>query len=328
MQSANDFLFVKKDVIEEKKSSGGIIISSVFHHKEEIMHKNICYATVVYGNENISFLKQGDRIVMNPQKGTYAALEYDDYTVIKKDQFLAKIDADGKFIVPPDSVMVKIKKEDTDSLYSKWIVRNDGTRVQLFTQPEPSSLLMRKSEIFVSIGEVIQVGGGIENVQEGDLALLDYTVDNFIDNVLYYDGEGNKFIAIDGNTTFHEETLIINADRKHPTETIVYKKGELNAASPLLGIIRGEKLIARNPYVFIEHEGNTVDKVSDVGILYSEKVEISERKILSVSDKSSIKYGMKDGQMIMVEEYNIFDVKTPTGIIQCIIDEDILIGMK
>lgn len=326
MQSTNDYLFVKKDVIEEKKSSGGIIISSLFHYSQEIMNRNICYATVVYDSENLPFLKKGDRIIMNPQKGTNAALEYKDYTVIKSDQFLAKIDSEGKFLVPPGSVMVKIKKVDTESLYSKWIIRNDGTKVQLFTQPEQNSVTMRKSDVFVSIGEVLQVGSTIEDVKEGDMALLDYTVDNFIDNVLYYDEEGNKYITIDGNTTFHENSLIVSADRNHPRETIVYKCGEINAESPLLGILRDDKLIARRPYVFIEHKTNTEEKVSKSGIMFSEKKDITERKILSVSKDSTTKFGMLNGQTIIVKENDIFDVRTPNGIIQCIMDEDIMIG--
>lgn len=323
MQSTNDYLFVKKDVIEEKKSAGGIIISSVFHHSQDIVHKNICYATVVYDNENIPFIGKGDRIIMNPQKGTNAALEYDDYTVIKKDQFLAKI-VGGKFIVNPDSIMIKINKSDNEALYSKWIVRNDGSKVQLFLRPEPESHSITRSAVFVSMGEVVQCGSNIEGVKEGDISLLDYTVDNFVDNVLYFDEDGNKYIVIEGSTSFHEEDYIIYADRTTPKDTIVYKKGDLNVPSPLLGVIRGEELIARAPYVFVEHQDSEVSKVSNAGIMFTEKLEIMEREILSVSERSSTKYGIGKGQKVLVKDMDIFDVKTPTGTIQCIMDCDVL----
>lgn len=326
MQSANNYLLIKMDVIEEKKSAGGIIISSAFHQMEELTKKNICFATVLYDNPNISYVKKGDRIVINPTKGNKASVNYEDFTVITKEQFLAKIDADGKFIVHPDGVMIKIKKSDTDALYSKWITKNDGTKVQLFLQAEPEQHDVARSSIFVSSGEVVQVGINVSGVEEGDTAILDYTVDNFVDNVLYYDDEENKYVVIDGTTTFHTEDFIVYANRKNPKDTLVYRRGDMDTVSPLLGMIRGEKLIARRPYVFLEHKSNVVDKTTQSGIVYSQTEDVIERKVLAVSEQSEKSFGVVQNETVVIFDKDVFNVKVSSNTIQCVMDEDILMG--
>lgn len=326
MEAVNNFLIVKKERIEEKRSTGGIIIDSLFHHSEELTQKNICYAEVIYDNENIPFLKAGDRIAVNPQKGTKAVIDYEDFSVILAEQYIAKIEKDGTFIVPPNSIMIKIRKEDKEALYSKLIIRNDGTKVRLFLQAEPDDEASNRSEIFVSIGEVTQAGENIKDVQPGDIAILDYTVDNMKDNVLYFDDEENKHLVIEAITTFHESDVWVYASRKHPRDTLVAAKNEQDITSPLLGVIRGDDLISRQPYIFLNHSNSVVDKISRFGISYSEKPELTEREILAVSDISTAKFGMKKGQTIIVKDVDIFDVQLSGRKIQAVLDVDIIMG--
>jgi co-chaperonin GroES (HSP10) len=332
MESAlNNFLVVQKEKIKEEKSSGGIIInvSNQFDFKDTFSKKNVCYAHVIHANPDISFLKVGDKIAMNPNKGTRAAMDFEEYTIITKDQFIAKIEKDGRFVVPPNCVMIKIKKEDTESLYSKWITRDDGTKAQLFIQPEPDKDSDKRSTIYVSFGEVVQTGENVNGVNEGDIAILDYTVDNDMDNILYFDEDKNKYIVIAGNTTFHDGDKWAYGNRINPRDTLVAKSGEMDIISPLLGMIRAGKLIARRPYVFINHEDTKVSRETISGIIYSEDQFVMKRNVLSVSEESTRSFGMKEGQNIVVEDFDIFDIKLPNkDFIQCILDRDILMGVN
>lgn len=329
MEAVNNFLVVKKEEIKEEISAGGIIlnVSSQFDFGDEFSGKNVCFAEIVYDNPNIPYLKKGDRICMNPLKGTRAAMDYEDYTIITKEQYIAKVDKDGRYIVPPDSLMIKMMREDRDALFSKWIVRNDGTKVQLFLQSEPEKSSDRSSSIYISSGEIVQVGSEVKGINEGDIAILDYTVDNFTDNILYFDDEGNKFIVVDATTTFHSGDHWVYASRNNPRDTLVSKKGDLDIISPVLGIVRNEELIARQPYVFINHLSNVVKKKSTFGITYEEEEEVMERTVLSVSEKSGIKYGIKDGQIIMAKDSDVFDIKIKDYFIQAILDQDVLLSI-
>lgn len=326
MKSINNYLLVKREEVEEKRSAGGIIIASAFHETEQFTKRNICTAKVMYDNPYIPFVKAGDRIALNPEKGNRVPIDYEHYTVITAEQFIAKIESDGKYIVPPDSIMVKMKKEDRDALFSRWVIKNDGTKVQLFLQSEPEEHSDQRSQVFVSIGEISQVGENIKDVEPGDTAILDYTVDNFLDNILYHDDEGNKYVVIDGITTYHQNDYWIYANRRNAKDTLVYSKNDMNITSPLLGVIRNEKLISRQPYVFLEHRSNVVERRSNSGIAYSETQEIVERKVLSVSSKSKNDYGLQQGQTILVRDADIFDVQLAKYKIQCILDSDVLMG--
>lgn len=331
MQSMNEFLVVKKEVIEEERSAGGIIlnISSVFDFQDKFSKKNVCKAEVIYANPSIPFLKSGERIVMNPNKGSKATMDWDEFTVITRDQYIAKIDKDGKYIVPPECIMIKIKEEDTQSLYTKWIVRNDGTKVQLFIQSEPDKNSTQRSKIFVSLAEVVQVGENVTGVEEQDIAILDYTVDNDLDNVLYYDEEKNKFIVVQATTILHKFDQWAYATRQSPRDVLVAKIGDIETFSPVLGLIRGDKLIARFPYVFLNHESTKVDKISESGILYTEEQQILERKVLSVSKESELRHSIiKEGKTVIVQDIDVFSVQLKDSKIDCIIDSEIMASIK
>lgn len=331
MQSINNFLLVKKEIKKEERSEGGIILTipSAFDFGEQFEKRNIIHAEVMYANPKFPFLQAGDRIVLNPNKGQRVPVDYEDFTAILSDQVLAKIDSAGNYFVHPDKVMIKIKKEDSESLYAKWITRNDGSKVQLFIQPEPEQHAANRSQIFVSLGEIMQVGekvvGQQTYVAPGDIAILDYTVDNFTDNILFYDDDGNKIIVIDGNTTYHENDEWVYASRRHPKDTLVARKGDMITVSPLLGVIRSDiYLIAIQPYVFLEHLPSVVEKVSQSGIMYSEKENIIERKVLSVSLPSRWDLMIDQGHTVVVKDVDVFDVKLKDGKIQCVLEQDIL----
>src|SRR6185312_4119652 len=328
MQTINDYLVVKKEVIEEQRSSGGIItnVSSVFDFKDKFSKKNTVKAEVVFDNESIPFLKKGERVVLNPDKGADTTMEWDELTVIKSDQFIAKIDKDGKYIVHPDCVIVKINKIDRDSLFSKWITRDDGEKVQLFIQPEPDKDSVQRSKIYVSYAEVIQIGTNVIGINEGDVSILDYTTDNDIDNVLYFDDEKNKYLVVAGTTILHKEDEWAYATRENQRDVKVSRIGDIQTFSPIVGLLRKDKLIARFPYVFINHESNVVEKVSQFGILYTEEQYILEREVLAVSDESKKRYGIKENQIVLVDDYDIFSIQLKDGKIDCVMDYDILMG--
>lgn len=329
MEATNDFIVVRKEAAKEQRSNGGIIlnISDQFDFRDEFSKKNVIKCEVVYDNPSIPFLKVGDKILVNPQKGTKAIMDWDELNFITKDQYIAKIEKDGTYVVPPDCVMVKISAEDREKLYTKWIVRNDGSKVQLFIQSELDKNSIQRSKLFVNIAEVVQIGSDVTGIEIGDIAILDYTIDNDVDNVLYFDDDKNKFIVIAGTTILHQYDEWAYATRQSPRDVKVSAKGDIQTVSPILGLLRKDKLIARFPYVFLNHRPTTVKKESAlVGIVYEEHEYILERIILAVSSESEKRYGMKEGQKVLLQDPDMFDVSLKEGKIQCVLDSDVMIG--
>ena len=329
MQASNDYIVVRKEATEEKRSSGGIIlnVSDLFDFKDEFSKKNVIKCEVVYDNPSIPYIKAGDRILVNPQKGTKAVMDWDELNFITKDQYIAKIEKDGTYIVPPDCVMVKINVEDREALYTRWIVRNDGSKIQLFIQPDYSKDTTQRSKIFVNVGEIMQIGADVNGIEIGDVAILDYTIDNDIDNVLYFDEHKNKYVVVQAETVLHQYDEWAYATRNSPRDQKVSASGDIKTISPILGLLRNNILIARFPYVFLEHKNTLVRKESAlVGIVYEEHEYILERKVLSVSDKSRKKYGIRENQMVILQDPDMFDVQLKESKIQAIMDSDIMIG--
>lgn len=329
MEATNEYIVVKKEKIEEKRSNGGLIlnVSDQFDFGDKFSKRNVIKCEVVYDNPDIPYVKAGDRILINPQKGSKVMMDWDELNFITKDQYIAKIEKDGTYIVPPDCVMVKIKKEDRDALYSKWIVRNDGTKVQLFIQPDYSNDTTQRSKVFVNTGEIVQIGSNVSGIEIGDTAILDYTIDNDIDNVLYFDDDKNKYVVVTGTTVLHQYDEWAYATRNSPRDVRVASKGDIKIVSPILGLLRGEKLIARFPYVFLEHLPTIVRKESKLsGIVYEEHEDILERTILSVSEESQKRFGMKNNQKVILQDMDVFTVKLNDGQIDCVLDNDVMFG--
>lgn len=343
MQALNNFIILKKEQIEEKKTESGIVIYSEQFEKQEFTGRNIEYFRVVSANKKEKFLQTGDKVIINPEIGFDLDLEGQKCRVILMHQYLAKVDEDGNMIVPPRKVMVRIKKEDRESLFSKWIVKDDGQKVQLFiTVDAEDKSDERRSSLFVSMGVIEGMGSEVTGIEIGDTALLDYLTDNSDDNIVQFDKNGDKLIIIDAITTFHDKDEWTYANRekvydqkknqwfpKNNRDRLVYKKGDMDEVSPLLGVISGDKLMSRQPYAFIEHLSNEISKVSSAGLLYTEKQQVFRRKLLSADSESIKKYNLNLDEEVLVKDEDVFDVKLENGqTVQCIMDSDILIAYK
>lgn len=224
-----------------------------------------------------------------------------------------------------DKVIVRITKEMRETIYTKEIVRNDGTKVKLWkTVPAKDEIDERISALFVQTAIVEAAGKEIDWIKVGDIAIVDYNLCNSKDKFFMKDNEDTLF-WFNANTTYHKQDEIVYQNRKTKRDQIVNSKGDYDSLSLLLGVIRDNELIANSPYVFLEHESTVVSKVSNTGILYQEKQKMLSRKVLAISKDSEMRYGIKKGDEVLVDDFDIFTVKlTDDHIIDCVNDRDIV----
>ncbi len=240
-----------------------------------------------------------------------------------------------------NKVLVRITKDNRDSIFTKEITRDDGSKVKLFLTVDAKDDEDRKSELFVQTGIIEAVGTGeydedgtfieVGDVRVGDIAIVDYQVCNMKDNIYSKDDNGDVVYWIIATTTIHNKDLIAYANRKktdgkrtHISDRAVYKKGDYNDLSMLLGIIRDDKLIPRTPYVFLEHQSITVGKTTKHGIYYEEKNKILKRRILSLSDESANNYSIEEEDNILINNSDVFNVKYYNKTIDVCHDRDIM----
>ena len=98
-------------------------------------------------------------------------------------------------------------------------------------------------------------------------------------------------------------------NRRNKRDEIVWLAGDYDQLSGLLGVIRGNEIIANAPYIFFKHESNIRTMVSKKGMMYDAAEKIIEREVLAISKESSEKYGVKVGDIVTLDDYDLFDVK-------------------
>jgi hypothetical protein len=190
-----------------------------------------------------------------------------------------------KFTVAPDRVLIKIMKEQRDRLFSKLITNHEGKQVELFFATPAEENEDRRFEQSVHWGTVIAVGSAVSGMKVGDAAILDYLVDASDKDEAGYD-KGDKLLSVKALTTYHTSDL-----RTSDGKRFIHNNGDFDQISPILGMIREDKVIAREPYVIFLHTPSVIKRIEGVGISLEEKPTFLKREVLAVHDGAPYKAG-------------------------------------
>lgn len=222
-------------------------------------------------------------------------------------------------------VIIKIPHQAVEDIYSKQIVKDDGSIVRLVTGMRHELSDAASSKDFVRTGEVVAVGRGVVDVDTGDIAILDYLVSNSPEIMVHKDKEASYF-SVYAQTTYEPEDVVIPENRKRDKPMYVARKGEVNEVSQIIGLIRGNFLIAKDPYVLLSFVPQEQDAVTASGIMYKEKKEVTRHEILAVSPFTTEKFGYERGMNVCVNYTDAFEIvlPEPIGRIIAINDIDIL----
>jgi hypothetical protein len=213
----------------------------------------------------------------------------------------------------PLRVLIKITQHEWSSLFSVKVRRNDGTEVDLFTDLEEQEGFERKFQQNVSVGTIVAAGTKVTGILKGDVAIIDYLVTGSDDSMVGT-VNGNRLVSIIAQTTYHTESALPYVDGKK-----AWVEGDYDTVSPLLGVVRMGKLIARRPYVFLKYESASQIKVAESGAMYEETEPICTREVLSAHPDS----GYKEGDKVVLKEANLFFRLIDGKTISVIFEEDI-----
>lgn len=237
-----------------------------------------------------------------------------------------------------DKVIIRITEKSMKDLFSKEITRIDGSRVRLWLNVEAGEQDDRKATLFVRTGEVINIGPDVKNIKVGDIAILSYEAYNDDTKFIDMDGE-DKIIWVNAHTSYHSEdawaygnrSTIMGRDRggrpklfKNDRDQMVWKKGEVDQVSQILGWIRGDEMFANDPYIFLYHEQHEKKLVTLSGIQYSDKPSIIHRRVLCSSTLSAKKFGINTDDIVGIQESDTFEVELNGRKITCVNDTDVM----
>lgn len=353
MKPLRDLLLIKQeDAVKEIKRPSGIVLLSTENNRyqigdEETILQDLIKKPKTNKGEIVSvadgckFFKIGSSVIYK-KNAEISLVEYngEQCAFVKESDVL--VSCVGKsFSVNPDYVLIKITREARESLFNKKIRRNDGTEALLFIGGDKGKEDADYNSVFVGTGEITAVGSNIKNIEKGDIGLLSYLCDNDESIIVGYSGQ-DKIIAVKAITTRHKEKLMSYASRKpvkdnkgkdvfvkgvlqvYNRDRIVFDKDDYDELSSLYGIVRGNQLIAIEPYCFLEHKETKVMKVGSGGIIFEEDEKIIKRKLLSVSNETRERVGIESGETVTCDDYDIFSVEFAGHKISAINDIDIL----
>lgn len=222
---------------------------------------------------------------------------------------------DRLFITPaPNRLLIRITKQQIEDLISKVITRDDGTKAKLFFEP------MRFDEGFerrfqqnVSVGEVIGVGADVMGIQVGDTAILDYLVSNITEDTIGY-LNGDQLISIIAATTYHENDAIVVNGRR------AWVKGDFDYISRIYGIVREDKLIPFDPYIFLEYKSDVMKILNPRGESVRENTQVIHRNVIAVPEGC----GYDCGDRVFMKKDDWFDREIGGHAIAICFRQDIL----
>ncbi len=333
----NGVLIERKQLVsEEKRASGIILLKSDFNlyqfdndnqrATDIISKKKQNTGKVIAKGDDCIFVNVGDEVIYkkNSEQANAHSLFYEgrDCVLVAEENVLSR-EVNGLNEVHPNCIVVKITKESREAIFSKKIRKDNGEWIDLIVTIPPEDDAENHSQFFVSAGEVVCVGTNIKTVQSGDIAIIDYRADNDESIIVGYEGY-DKLIAVVSVTTRHQEDLVVHADRKTRRTQQVWCKGDYNELSFLIGVLRGDRLIPIEPYVFLEHKDTIVDMKTKSGIEYKVDQKILERKVLAVSSESETNFGIQAGQTILIDDFDCFNVMIEGRKITAFNDVDII----
>jgi len=216
------------------------------------------------------------------------------------------------FIPHPDKVLIKITKASMDEIFYKRIVRDDGSEVSLLKTVEHKEGFDLKFTQNVSIGHVVAIGTRVDGIHLNDIVILDYLASNDDGSLIGYIN-GDRFISLSAKTTYHEKSAKPDMNFRK-----AYVKGDFDEISKILGVVRGKKIIALDPYVVLAHESNIIQMVLPNGRIVERAEPIVRREVVSG-------VGFKDGSVIYVKDEDLFERNISDKEFSFVFNKDVLL---
>lgn len=217
-------------------------------------------------------------------------------------------------VVHPKRVLIKITKSEWNDLFSVWITRHDGIRVQLFSDVEEEEGFERRFKQNVSVGSVVAAGTDTTGLMKGDVAIIDYLVTGNDDALIGYQN-GNRLVAIRAHSTYHDKDSIPMLDGRK-----TWKVGDFDFLSPLLGVVRMGKIKAFHPYVFLKYEPAYKMAVGKSGMMKMSVDDVCVREVIAAHPSS----GYQDGDKVYIKESDLFSRFIDKKEISIVFEQDIM----
>lgn len=218
-------------------------------------------------------------------------------------------------------VLLRITAAEKKKVFQSDLITDSGQVASLIKEIEQEEGMGEAFAQSVQTGEIVAVADDVAFLQVGDIAILDYLVDGMTDEVVYKDDFG-KILCIDTRTIYHDDDNMIYESQTTRQNMFVWTKGDVDTASLIYGVFRGDKLIPNPPYIICEHKDFRLSSKTESGIQYQEFEDDAVIRRLLVPNVLSSK-DHKVGAYVIVERQCLYERSYLGKSFDVIMDQDI-----
>lgn len=199
------------------------------------------------------------------------------------------------------NVLLQVEKEDYVSVLTQKVRTSSGGIIEFdfdhYMSPSGEFKVSRE------LMKVISVGPKCKFCQPGDMGIIDYTIDEDDDLIVYEDETYKYFCIPEDREIVKESHGVYNARGAYSK---IYDEGDCIRESSILGVIRDEKIICNENFViFREEDANDLFELSDTGIWIPKEQQGGEYMLLTIE---FVPEGSpyKPGDKVFVYQYFVF----------------------
>jgi hypothetical protein len=239
-------------------------------------------------------------------------------------------------------LLVSLFKKDKLALTEKEIITNTGEKVR-FCIKAYDNYDVDRWELSLKVGKVIGLSEGCHGYRVGDIVFLDYVVDADEKYFVSEDDE-EKVVSVPCHTTYHDRAIWAHSygrmefDNKTQRpigwkahgekNTLVADIGDVEELSLVLAVIRGDKLIPNDYYLFCEYvpdQSTDLVELADGIIGYRHNDEkVIKRKVLfcskggpvSADDTVMAKLDSNIEVTILEKKYDVIPIIDVLGVLE------------
>lgn len=218
------------------------------------------------------------------------------------------------------NVLLRILRSEKEKIFREEI-KTGGRVIQLFKAIEQEEDTVGAFEQGIQSAEVIMVADDVKHIQPGDIAIVDYLVDNMPSLVVYNDERG-KIVCVDTRTYYHEDDKIAYANDHTRMDVYAWKKGDTDNASLLFGVFRGDKLIPNPPYIICEHRDLQIRSKTTSGMEYVHQDQNTAIRRILVPNEDTDE-DVLAGDVVIVERFCLYERELDGKTFDIIMNQDI-----
>lgn len=230
----------------------------------------------------------------------------------------------SKLKLTENKIRVRISEADRQSLFQKTVLSDKGKEIFIITDVQAQDDQDRFYSQTVNMGIVIDVADDVTSIKKDDILWFDNLVDSG-EGIIIEVNKDYKDVVIIAEHTYHKNDYLIPPHKNQIRPQWVWRKGDMDQMSRIVGIVRDGVIMAPKGYVIAEYHDDNRDIKKIPGLEYDIKTSIAVPRKIMVPHQDS---GYIPGMYVMVDRTKVMTYDFGRYNCDIFFEEDILMSFE